>query len=133
MMSSFDFDGRVWRMSSPVLDKDGNEVLEWNVIPITDVPGDELLRTYEDLVLELSDKEIELYMLKEQYLQRESEIVQTTNFKELYGANNQKVRDQHVKETLSDMVQSKVELQFTIDFIRNYIPLLREVLRSKSD
>ena len=132
-MSSFDFDGRVWRMSSPVVDKNGDESLEWNVIPITDVPGDELLRTYEDLVLELSDKEIELYILKEQYLQRESEIVQNTDFKALYNANNQKIRDQHVKETLKDMVEKKVELQFTIDFIRNYIPLLREVLRSKSD
>ena len=130
---SFDFDGSVWRMSSPVLDKDGNESLEWNIVPITDVPGDELLRTYEDLVLELSDKEIELYMLKEQYLQRESEIVQNTDFKALYNANNQKIRDQHVKETLSDMVEKKVELQFTIDFIRMYLPLLREVLRSKSD
>ena len=133
MMSSFDFDGRVWRMSSPVVDKDGDESLEWNIVPITEIPSDELLRTYEDLVLELSDKEIELYMLKEQYLQRESEIVQNTDFKALYNANNQKIRDQHVKETLKDMVEKKVELQFTIDFIRNYIPLLREVLRSKSD
>ena len=131
-MSSFEFDGRVWRMSSPVLDKDGNEVLEWNIVPITEIPSDELLRTYEDLVLELSDKEIELYMLKEQYLQRESEIVQNTDFKALYNANNQKIRDQHVKETLKDMVEKKVELQFTIDFIRNYIPLLREVLHQQS-
>ena len=131
-MSSFDFDGRVWRQGIPVVD-DGGEGLEWNIVPITEIPSDELLRTYEDLVLELSDKEIELYLLKEQYLQRESEIVQTTDFKSLYGANNQKIRDQHVKETLSDMVEKKVELQFTIDFIRMYLPLLREVLRSKSD
>ena len=76
-------------------------------------------------------KEIQLYNLKEAYLIAEADIVNNTNFKELYGANNQKVRDNHVKNELSDMVSDMKALEFGINWIRSYIPLLKEVIRSK--
>ena len=120
-----------WEQSTSVMDKNGDEKLEWVPVDVTAVPVGWLLREYEDLVFELSEKEVELVNLKEVYLIAEAKIVNETNFKELYGANNQKVRDQHVKTELSDMVQQKQGLTFSIDFIRNYIPLLRECIRSK--
>ena len=106
---------------------------DWRIVMITEVPVDVLLVEWHFLVHELSDKEAELYKLKEAYLHREQEIVATTDFKEIYGANNQKVRDRHVKETLSEMVEAKTNLQFSIDFIRNYIPLIKEVIRTKNN
>ena len=110
------------------LNKNG---VEWCPIPMIDVPVEELLMKWEDLVNELSDKEVELYRLKEAYLIAEADIVNNTNFKELYGANNQKVRDNHVKNELSDMVSDMKALEFGIAWIRSYIPLLKEVIRVK--
>lgn len=110
------------------LNKNG---VEWCPIPMIDVPVEELLMKWEDLVNELSDKEVELYRLKEAYLIAEADIVNNTNFKELYGANNQKVRDNHVKNELSDMVSDMKALEFGIGWIRSYIPLLKEVIRVK--
>ena len=130
-MSSFEFTGKVWKKSVAVMDDKGNESLEWQVVPITSVPLECLLVEYEDLVVELSDKQMELYQLKEAYLIAERQIVETTDFKSIYGANNQKVRDNHVKAELSDMVEQRASLQFGIDFIQSYIPLLRECIRAK--
>ena len=104
---------------------------DWRIVMITEVPVDVLLVEWHFLVHELSDKEIELYNLKEAYLIAEADIVNNTNFKELYGANNQKVRDNHVKNELSDMVSTMKSLEFGINWIRSYIPLLKEVIRSK--
>ena len=130
-MNEFKFNGKVWRKSEAEIDRDGNEGLVWNVVPITDVPVEVLLVEYEELVLELSENEMDLYKLKEAYLIAERDIIANTNFKELYGANNEKVRSNHVKNELADMVEKKASLQFRIDFIKQYIPLLREVVRCK--
>ena len=130
-MNEFEFTGKCWKQGIPVIDNDGNESLEWQVVPITSVPVECLLIEYEDMVHELSNKTVELYKLKEAYLIAEKDIIANTDFKGLYGANNQKVRDNHVKSELEDMYHERKNLEFSIDFIRNYIPLLQEVLRSK--
>ena len=112
------------------LNKNG---VEWCPIPMIDVPVDELLMKWEDLVMELSEKEIKLYNLKEAYLIAEQKIINETDFKGLYGKNNEKVRTNHVKSELSDMVDEMKTLEFGINWIRSYIPLLREVVRTKQN
>ena len=104
---------------------------DWRIVMITEVPVDVLLVEWHFLVHELSDKEVELYKLKEAYIIAEADIVNNTDFKALYGANNQKVRDNHVKSELADMVSTMKALEFGINWIRQYIPLLREVVRCK--
>jgi hypothetical protein len=111
--------------------KDGEMVSEWCGCVITDVPVEDLIGEWESLVAELSNKEVSLYNLKEAYLIAEQKIINETDFKELYGKNNEKVRTNHVKNELSDMVSEMKSLEFGINWIRNYIPLLREVLRCK--
>ena len=130
-MSRYEFNGRNWVKYDPVIDVDGNETVKDMPVIIVNVPVDFLLREWEDLVMELSDKEVELYNLKEAYLIAESKIVNEVDFKALYGANNQKVRDNHVRNELSDMVSDMKGLEFGINWIRSYIPLLKEVIRVK--
>ena len=130
-MSEYNLDRGFWYHSYPVMDDDGKERIVDEVVPITSVPVVCLLQEYEDMVLELSQKEVELYNLKEAYLIAEQKIVNEVDFKALYGANNQKVRDNHVKNELSDMVSDMKALEFGINWIRSYIPLLKEVIRVK--
>ena len=130
-MTMFVLDNGVWKREVSYIDKNGNESIELEPCLITDVPVSDLLCEWEDMVLELSQKEVELYNLKEAYLIAEAKIVNEVDFKAIYGANNQKVRDNHVKSELADMVSQMKGLEFGIDWIRQYIPLLKEVVRSK--
>lgn len=98
---------------------------------ITDVPVAILLTTWEDLVIELSDKEKELYGLKEEIFNKEQDIIRKTDFNKLYNANNKDVRKEHLDKVLADNYVAKKDLEFRIDFIKQYIPLLKEVIRCK--
>ena len=121
-------DGR-WKEVTSIDEKTGNRA--WNHIGIVDVPMKSLIRQYELLVIELSDKEAELLKLKE-YIQSESFHIETTfDFKEAYGKNNADVRKHHIKVELSDVFDNVQGLELSINWIRSYIPLLKEVVRCK--
>lgn len=90
-----------------------------------------LLNEWENLISELSNKEVLLYRKKEAYQVRSDEIIAETNFKELYGANNQKVRDNHVKTVLATDWETIKALEFSIDWIVRRISFLRELVRTK--
>ena len=89
------------------------------------------LAEWENLISELSNKEVLLYRKKEAYQVRSDEIIAETNFKELYGANNQKVRDNHVKTVLAKDYETIKALEFSIDWINRRISFLRELVRTK--
>ena len=98
---------------------------------------DDYFREWEKSIDDLKTTHIELINLKETYAQLEQEIVENTNFKELYGANNQKVRDNHVKNELKDLVDIKHELKLKseylsrrIDFIKNLMAMQRTLIES---
>ena len=91
----------------------------------------EALNEWEQLVNELSLKEEELYLLKNKIQGKEELILKETDFKELYGANNQKVRDNHVKGLLEKDFQMKHDLEMSIDYIGRRISFLRELVRCK--
>ena len=91
----------------------------------------ELLVEWEDLVDELSDKEVALYEWKSVYNVKADEIIANTDFKGLYGANNQKVRDTHVANELAEWHSTIKDLEFSINWIQNRISFLRELIRVK--
>ena len=96
--------------------------------------GDDItnyLTEWENLISELSNKEVMLYHKKTAYPVRSDEIIAETNFKELYGANNQKVRDNHVKTVLAKDYETIKALEFSIDWIGRRISFLRELVRTK--
>jgi len=90
-----------------------------------------LLNEWENLISELSNKEVMLYHKKNAYQQESDRIIAETNFKELYGANNQKVRDNHVKTVLANDYEVIKALEFSIDWIGRRISFLRELVKTK--
>ena len=113
------------------LHDDGTPERDWRYVPVTDVPLNNLLCEYECLVNELSSKEVEYFTRKESYNRLSSEIIESTDFKALYGKNNEKVRKEHVKGELAVEFKELKALEFSVDWIRNYIIFLREVIRTK--
>lgn len=96
--------------------------------------GDDItdyLTEWENLISELSNKEVMLYHRKTVYQQESDRIIAETNFKELYGANNQKVRDNHVKTVLAKDYEVIKALEFSIDWIGRRISFLRELVKTK--
>ena len=91
----------------------------------------ELLGEWEQLIEELSSKEVALYEWKEIYQIKSLEIENTTDFKSLYGKNNADIRKQHIKGELADVYDEVQGLELSIGWIKQYIPLLKEVIRSK--
>ena len=89
------------------------------------------LRQWDEYIEELSNKEIALYEWKSIYEVKANEIIEHTDFKELYGANNQKVRDNHVRNELSDWYDTIKELEFSIAYIERRISFLRELVKCK--
>ncbi|WP_288267490.1 hypothetical protein [uncultured Methanobrevibacter sp.] len=97
----------------------------------TDLTIGELLKEWEDLIEELSEKEIDYYYTKRSYQALSDKIISETDFKSLYGANNQKVRDNHVRNELSDLYNTIKTLEFSIDWIQRRISFIRELTHVK--
>lgn len=89
------------------------------------------LLEWSKLVTELSNKEFALYKWKECYQIKSEEIIANTDFKALYGKNNEKVRKEHVKSELSDWYDTIKDLEFSIDWIIRRISYLKELIRTK--
>jgi len=86
---------------------------------------------WDKLIHELSQKEIELINLKEQYNEKEQEIITTTNFKEIYGANNEKIRKTHTQKTLKPLTDKKHELEISINYIKRKIRFIDSIIKMK--
>ena len=91
----------------------------------------DLVCEWEDLIEELSEKEIDYYYTKRSYQALSDKIIAETDFKALYGANNQKVRDNHVRNELSDWYDIIKDLEFSIAYIERRISFLRELIKCK--
>lgn len=91
----------------------------------------EILTEWEELTNELSQKEIALLQWKQIYEIKSNEIIEHTDFKELYGANNQKVRENHIRNELSDWYDIIRDLEFSINYITRRISFLRELVKCK--
>ena len=96
--------------------------------------GDDItdyLSEWENLIEELSVKEVLLYKKKEAYQVMSDKIIEETNFKEIYGKNNAEVRKTHVKNELMTDYETIKALEFSVDWIIRRISFLRELIRVK--
>lgn len=89
------------------------------------------MKEWENLINELAEKEIALWKWKETYQIKSDEIIANTDFKALYGANNQTIRNNHVKNELADWYTTIKELEISINWITNRISFLRELIKCK--
>ena len=89
------------------------------------------LSEWDKLINELSSKEVKLFNKKEAYNALSEEIIQSTDFKTLYGKNNESIRKTHVKETLADEYQEIKELEFSIDYLKRRISFLKSLIQLK--
>lgn len=101
------------------------------VVQMVNVPVKDLLCAWEDLVSELSDKEVELANVREEHNRKEFEILTSFDFKKVYGKDNEKIRKAHVHNELFDLDKSISDLELSINWIRGYVPLLRECIKVK--
>lgn len=96
--------------------------------------GDDItdyLTEWENLITELSNKEVMLYHRKEAYQVASDKIIGETDFKALYGKNNADVRKTHVKSVLAKDYEVIKALEFSIDWIGRRISFLRELVKTK--
>ena len=111
------------------------EIMEnGNVGEIVVPYGDDItdyLSEWENLIEELSVKEVLLYKKKEAYQVMSDKIISETDFKALYGKNNAEVRKTHVKNELMTDYETIKALEFSIDWINRRISFLRELVKTK--
>ena len=89
------------------------------------------LKEWDNLIMELSNKEVLLYKKKEAYQVMSDKIIAETDFKALYGKNNDTVRKTHVKNELMTDYEAIKALEFSVDWIGRRISFLRELIRVK--
>lgn len=69
---------------------------------------------WESLNKQLDILETKECFTKDEFEKKENEILLNTDFKEIYGQNNEKIRKNHVKEELSDLYNKKNKLKLEI-------------------
>ena len=89
---------------------------------------DDYFREWDSAVDEITEKEKELIGLKETYAQMEQKIIDETNFKALYGKNNEVVRKNHVKNELKDMVDERHDLELRISYLKRRIDFIKSLI-----
>lgn len=91
------------------------------------------LTEWNDLINELSEKELALIEWRNVYEIKAQEIEENTDFKELYGRNNADVRKNHVKNELRDWYIIITDLEISISWISRRINFLRELCRYENN
>ena len=76
---------------------------------------------YKELIDRLSQAEIEYLNTRREYDKREFEIITTFDFKGEYGKDNEKIRQGHIKEALSDLLLKKDALSLEIESLKREI------------
>lgn len=82
-----------------------------------------------DLLLEnVEVGETRLSTLKDYYNRKEIEIITKTDFKKIYGANNDKIRKQHIKTVLKNTSNDIKSLEQSLDANKRRISFLKRVI-----
>ena len=89
------------------------------------------LYEYSSLINKLDNAERILFQKKEEYQKKSDDIIEHTDFKELYGKNNVEVRKNHVKGKLAVEFDEIKELEFSVNHMGRRIGYLKELIRTK--
>ncbi len=101
--------------------------------PSEPVTIDDYFKEWEISIIELSEKEVRLSVLKEEYNEKEFDIVflniDDVDFKELYGSTSEKVRKQYATMKLQSLIDAKNDLQVSIDYLKRRIEFIKAIMR----
>ena len=89
------------------------------------------LKEWENLINELSEKELALIEWKQIYEIKAQTIEDETDFKAIYGRNNADIRKLHIKQELKEWDNNIVDLEISIAWITRRISFLRELVKCK--
>ena len=106
--------------------------LEDKKVRSIELPLTDLLCEWEDLIEELSEKEIELTYLKQKIFEKEQIVINETDFKAVYGKNNADVRKQHFNKFLKDEYAIRNHLEVSIDYLKRRISFLKQLIHTKT-
>lgn len=65
---------------------------------------------------------------KNEFESKEFHILIETDFKEIYGQNNDKIRKGHIKKELGELYEEKQKLKDEIDYQENLVEYYRGVI-----
>ena len=85
----------------------------------------DITNEWEDLITELSIKEVDYLQIKDKIFQEETELTETVDFKGLYGKNNADVRKAHFKKVLHSEYAIKTHLEVSIEYLKRRISFLK--------
>jgi len=91
------------------------------------------LSEWNHLINGLLDKEYKLLTLKNYKEDKESYIINNTDFKKLYGANNDKVRKAHVTKKLGNTLTMITDLELSVAHDKRRISFLKTSLEVKKE
>ena len=87
-----------------------------------------------NIISELSQKEEQYYLKKEEYNRKEFEIVfiEDIDFKAMYGSTAEKVRKQHAKTVLKGLDLEIKSLELSIDYLKRRLTYLKGLVTVKT-
>lgn len=88
---------------------------------------------WDEIIEDLSVEEFKLLELKDSFALKSEEILQNTDFKELYGKNNETVRKNHINKELSSLRESIKESELKISYYKRRIDFLKSIIRIKTE
>ena len=91
------------------------------------------LTKWNKLIKRLSDKEYKLLTLKKYKDDKESYIINNTDFKKLYKANNDKIRKAHITKKLGNTLTLIEDLELSIADDKRQISFLKTCLEVKKE
>ena len=92
-----------------------------------------LLKDWDLLITRISYMEIKLYNLKDELFNKEQDIIDNTDFKELYGKNNSDVRRKHLKEELKELYDEVFTLELKVNECKRRLSFMKENIRVKRE
>lgn len=87
---------------------------------------------YNNLISELSKKELKLLVLKRDFNKKEYEILTTFNFKKEFGKDNDKIRKGYIREQYKDTLEKIEDLELSIDYLKRRISYLKQLVPVKT-
>jgi len=100
-------------------------------VDVVDVYQD--FNEWDLLITNIHNDESELITVKETFEALSEKILKETDFKAIYGANNQKVRDNHIKNELSDIVDEINYLELNLSHNKRRISFLKHLIAMKTE